>query len=552
MSAAHPMDGSHLHAPEHPVSANATTFQPSPVSTVSVSGIASSGILEENGGGRGTESALASDVIEGASEGAYQEAPTVTSSSPPSVVHLNPRPTVPRAKANAVQLAGAVRDGDESRVRGLLAAGANVNGPVRGETVLHIAARMEGDVGRRMVEVLMEEGAQIDAENRSGQTPLKVALLHDRATSLDAMLDTFTSFAAAKHFLEDSREDILKAMASGGISAETMKVLGDRVDPKDLSEENKNGDNVFRTAIRAGRGDLVPVLRELGVDMKNEFPDNFLCTVIRAGRSDLVPVLLELGVDKTGTPDNFLRTAIRAGRGDLVPFLLELGVDPNSKPSGDWDEVDATILRLFVERMDPNTRLQTAGEARFSSIERGTLLQAQLQTAGKMLFSSIERGKSNLIQMCLDLGADKNAFPGNLLDLSDDRGRYGERYSFLPASPLHMAVQLERLECARKLIAAGADLSTTQRRVLVRMFSGKERGDFQESLLLAAVRKGCWEMVDALLAAGARWTGADEDAFRTVKKARANFVSPLRSQASELKLIWCSEDLLNRVTRRVA
>uniref|UniRef100_A0A0G4GNR6 Uncharacterized protein n=1 Tax=Chromera velia CCMP2878 TaxID=1169474 RepID=A0A0G4GNR6_9ALVE len=445
-------------------SENVSSLQPSPDSNASsmsrVPGAASAaGMLEGNTGSRGTSSILASGMVDRETAGGYEDSLTTTSSSPPSVVHhstpRHPRPT-------AVTLAEAVQDGDEARVRGLIAAGAKnmINAAVRGETVLHIAARMEGETGRRMVEVLVEKGGRIDLANMDGETPLKVAFLHDRAESLDAMLDTMRPAAVQKFvhsYRQDIRKGIIMAQESGGISAATLRVLADRVRLQDLYVGTEKRVSFLHMAIKAGRDDLVRVLLDRGLDMTAYsvvLGRSALAWAIGQKKTNLFPILAERMTSSMAAKE--MDFALQYST-DLIPGLLQICLDCPEDTSG---------------------------------------------AATKAMCWAIREGKVELIQLSLDCGADINSF---------------EPTGGPP--PVHLAIQLGRSVCLRKLISAGADLSITAECMTHHL---SLRG-LRESVLFAAVRQKKSDIVEALLDAGVRWTETDESHIREFRRVSSEF-----------------------------
>jgi ankyrin repeat protein len=66
---------------------------------------------------------------------------------------------------------------DPAAVRELFKAGANVNArDAGGSNALHVAANFRGDLD--LLKLLLDQGANVNAVNRVGQTPLTLALQH--------------------------------------------------------------------------------------------------------------------------------------------------------------------------------------------------------------------------------------------------------------------------------------------------------------------------------------------------------------------------------------
>ena len=85
------------------------------------------------------------------------------------------KPETPTAKAPAISIHDAAKEGNVEAVKQHLAAGADVNaGFVFGMTPLHIAAS-EGH--KEIVELLIAKGADVNARMKDGKTPLDSAIM---------------------------------------------------------------------------------------------------------------------------------------------------------------------------------------------------------------------------------------------------------------------------------------------------------------------------------------------------------------------------------------
>uniref|UniRef100_A0A0G4H9E3 Uncharacterized protein n=1 Tax=Chromera velia CCMP2878 TaxID=1169474 RepID=A0A0G4H9E3_9ALVE len=405
------------------------------------------GLAEEQGGG--VDTALAGWVSGGwngeeAMETAtpfslaLNKTETVTDTETSAVE--GPRPT-------AVELAGAVLDGDEKKAKDILSAGANINGPVRGATVLHLAAKMEGDKGRRMVIFLIDNGARVLEEDQKGDTPLKIAFLNDRAGSLAVLLDTVSPKSVRDFVIGrggrggGGEGDLLaggsallrQAMGSGSVGADTLRVLGDRVMKDFLFVEVSSGqrESLLLSAVRKGRGDLVPVLLELGFDAHEQGAN-----------------------EKGGGPESPFLLALQLERHDMVP-----------------------------------------------------LLTTNAETAQDGLKWAIHKGKHELISFFVERGARVDGVSGQ-------------------KRPVFVAIEQGHLASLQQLISLGADVSVTEKIILID-YSNKNPRETGFSLLISALTyardKGTDEsrtiargMIESLLAAGLRWTETDEDRVRRV------------------------------------
>lgn len=86
----------------------------------------------------------------------------------------------PATAADQLDLAAAVRSGDSSEVRRLLAKGVDPNTPYGPDScsALHLAATSDHH-SPEVIELLLAHGADINKRSRTGRAPLQYAILSD-------------------------------------------------------------------------------------------------------------------------------------------------------------------------------------------------------------------------------------------------------------------------------------------------------------------------------------------------------------------------------------
>src|SRR5215468_4067409 len=88
--------------------------------------------------------------------------------------------------ASSAELADALMNGNKSAVRPLLQKKADVNAPqVDGTTALHWAVR--GD-DLETTDLLIRAGANVNAENRDGVTPMRLAATNANAAMIEKLI----------------------------------------------------------------------------------------------------------------------------------------------------------------------------------------------------------------------------------------------------------------------------------------------------------------------------------------------------------------------------
>jgi ankyrin repeat protein len=207
------------------------------------------------------------------------------------------------------ELHDAVRDEMEVQVYWLLEQGADVNATdANGQTPLMLAARSNLDI--HAVEALLGHGAQINVRDRLGNTPLTLAL-------------DFSKYDVVHAFLAQP--------PSAGLTDETSD---SRMVPLVLS---------FFLAVY--QDDLLRVeqilnSREVSVDAQNAYGDTPLSLAARLGRTQIVSILLGAGANPNVIPnssgassDTPLHLAVEDGYIEVTSQLLQHNalVDPRDE-----------------------------------------------------------------------------------------------------------------------------------------------------------------------------------------------------------------------------
>jgi Ankyrin repeats (3 copies)/Ankyrin repeats (many copies) len=196
--------------------------------------------------------------------------------------------------ANLTPLMRAVDNGDVNAVRRLLAEGANVNAKDRwGRTAL-IHACGHGCRNEALVTALLQAGADANASDLSGDTPLTACIIGG---------------------VPETRTVVIRTLLRAGTKVNATGV---------------GGNTPLMTAATNGKLDVVRDLLAAGADVNRENirGESALMMAGRGGHEDIVRALIKNGADvnaKDKEGRTALSSAVDAGYGDVVRLLKQRG-----------------------------------------------------------------------------------------------------------------------------------------------------------------------------------------------------------------------------------
>lgn len=219
---------------------------------------------------------------------------------------------------------------------------------------------------------------------------------------------------------------LFAAAAAGDLDGvKGMVMAGARID-----RVSPDGQTVLHPASRGRNPDVVAFLLDLAEQEKTELPFPPLSQAVSSGSVEVVRVMLKRGAspdeDSLGPHTRVqspLITAIKRGHDEMVDVLLEFGADPNIR----WMEATAVVWAENHFHHAIADRLRAAG-----GVAAGTL--------DSPLLNEFDPAR---IARLLEAGADPD----------DPRNTH--------QTPLILALQRCRLETAKLLIEAGADVNRT-------------------------------------------------------------------------------------------
>ncbi|MFC1765376.1 ankyrin repeat domain-containing protein, partial [Planctomycetota bacterium] len=332
-----------------------------------------------------------------------------------------------------LSLLTAAQNGEQQEVKVLLDQGADINAKDdQGMTPLHLAAQ-EGH--KEVVEFLLSKDADINAQNIKGYTPLYSAIWNNDpnivgllvSKGADVNFSPEKGYPPLQHAVWFENTDIVRSLVEHGA----------KCDVKD-----KDGWTAFRYAADASNRDMINLFVSKGADVSGIY--RAACV----GDLDRVKNLIEQGVavdanDELGwTP---LFWAASMGQEEVGEFLLSKGA------------------RADVKTQDGSTPLHQAsysGALHLAGllISKGAEVNAKNKQGNTPLHNAASGGHSQVAELLIAKGADVNAKAQNNW------------------TPLHRAVLVGHNDTVALLIAHGADVSVKDRRGRTALDLAKQRG----------------------------------------------------------------------------
>jgi|GEM_PF-2354620 len=254
-----------------------------------------------------------------------------------------------------------------------------------GDTALHLAVRHDHE---DIVDLLVFQGADLNAQNRLRHTPLHVAAAAGNEDIVTSLLEAGADVNALAH----SDRPIQLAARRG--HPEVVELLLEQ----DAKLAGLGSGGLLNDACEGRNLEVLEVLlqRDCDTEVRNVRGDTPLMMACESGWLSGVKLLVDkgadLGAEHEQTGQTSLHTAAQANKADVVSWLLDNGADPQKE-----DRTGQLPLHLA---------LRSGGREASEALLKG---QADDATAALSVAMSWEGGSWETVQLLLKHGADPNA-----------------------------------------------------------------------------------------------------------------------------------------------
>jgi len=349
-----------------------------------------------------------------------------------------------RGDENRPKLFHAVMDNDIEQVERLIASGANINAQDPwGKTPLNWCCAQDNAQSRfmDMCRTLLEAGADVNIKDEDGGMPMSYATLGER--ELFALLIG----SGGKISKTAASAALLTACQEGDV-----KLVGELIGRgANVNKRDKKRTPCILWAAAEGRTEILQLLLDAGADpnLVGQEGITALIAATRMGHLDCMRALLAAGVDLNAKNRFLGRTALlhacNAGEAQAVAMLLAAGADPHVRSRSDADAIGEAMKSnawdcvWLVRRHIADEGLRQAREL----VGNNTSPQ---------FFDTLRRKCRLKLADWIALNEREVAF--GLIEA----GVFADQKGVWDTMPLHEAVQRRDFELTQTLLDAGADI----------------------------------------------------------------------------------------------
>ena len=278
------------------------------------------------------------------------------SKSPAQNTKPNPNPSMSE-KDTALLNEVSAPWGAPAKIELLLKEGANINACDKdGWTPLHHAVCNQVRKGE-LVELLISKGAKVNAKDSGGLTPLHLTGWHGwnneeaakalikNGADLNAkdnegftpshIANTWSAWGVVDVLADAGAELDIYAAARCGKTERVAELL--KANPKLLNKPDERGQSPVSWAVVGGHASVVKLLLDKHADTQSEFAENkgnwtLLDVAVMHNKRDVLALLLDQRPKaKSQQLDRLICAAAKAGYADIVELVLENGANINAK-----------------------------------------------------------------------------------------------------------------------------------------------------------------------------------------------------------------------------
>lgn len=258
------------------------------------------------------------------------------------------------------RLADAAQERDSTAINAILSArGANPNGvQVDGTTALHWASHFND---RALVERLIKAGADVNAANRYGVTPLMLASEHGQGSGV---VEKLLAAGARPDTATQEGETALLLASRAGDTASVRLLLAKGAAV--YAAEGWRRQTPLMWAAAENNRETAIALINAGADIRAKSQAGFtpLLFAVRAGHLDMVRLLLDKGAnvdDAMGDGTSALSMAALNAHWELGVYLLDRGANPNAAGQG-WTPLHQTAITRSPHHQNVNPQRIPTGK----------------------------------------------------------------------------------------------------------------------------------------------------------------------------------------------